>query len=169
MAVGNQGRQVPPLACRDCDPRLARMFLDISERHYPERLSEFINISTPSVFSMLWKAIEPWVDPVTRKKVKFIGSAPSPPALIASGAQCFIKQASILHPLPNVAERQCWLNCLCSFDARQDSSKNRQIRQELDRLVDPDLRDWLLEEMAQNRTRVAVKNKARPLPAIARF
>ena len=74
-------------------------------------------------------------------------------------------QASILGALT----KACWFNCLCRFDARQDSSKNKQIRQELDRLVDPDLRDWLLEEMAQNRTRVAVKSKAWPLPAIARF
>ena len=74
------------------------MFLDISERYYPERLSEFINISTPSVFSMLWKAIEPWVDPITRKKVKFIGSAPSLPALFASGAQCLVtRQAFWAH------------------------------------------------------------------------
>lgn len=59
--------------CRDCDPRLTKIFLDVSERHYPERLAEFINVSTPSVFSMLWRAIEGWVDPVTRAKVKFVG------------------------------------------------------------------------------------------------
>lgn len=60
------------MACRDCDPRLARIFLEVSERYYPERLGEFINVSTPSIFSMLWKAIEGWVDPVTRQKVKFV-------------------------------------------------------------------------------------------------
>jgi len=58
--------------CRDCDPRLARAFLDISERHYPERLAEFLVISPPSVFNMLWKAIEPWVDAHTRSKIKFL-------------------------------------------------------------------------------------------------
>lgn len=60
------------LLCRDCDPRLAKMFLDISEKHYPERLAEFFVISAPSMFNMLWNAIQPWVDPYTREKIRFL-------------------------------------------------------------------------------------------------
>lgn len=60
------------LLYRDCDPRLAKMFLDISEKHYPERLAEFFVISPPSVFNILWNAIQPWVDPYTRNKIRFV-------------------------------------------------------------------------------------------------
>lgn len=106
---------------RDCDPRLAKMFLDISERHYPERLAEFIVISPPSVFNMLWKAIEPWVDTHTRSKVKFV-----------------------------------------HFDSKKASKKNDPIRKELDRLAEPEVVDWVIDEMAANRQKKVVKEKEYP-------
>ncbi len=30
---------------RDCDPRLGKIFLDVSARHYPERLGTFLLVS----------------------------------------------------------------------------------------------------------------------------
>ena len=41
----------------DCDPRLAKAFLDVSAKHYPERLGQFFVVDAPSVFSLLWKGI----------------------------------------------------------------------------------------------------------------
>jgi hypothetical protein len=53
----------------DCDPRLARIFLNLSAAHYPERLGHFFIVSAPALFNTLWKAIQGMVDPVTREKV----------------------------------------------------------------------------------------------------
>lgn len=60
------------LELRDCDPRLARIFLEVSERHYPERLAMFLCINAPPLFSGLWRIVEPIVDPDTRRKIKFV-------------------------------------------------------------------------------------------------
>lgn len=57
----------------DCDPRLAKIFLNISAAHYPERLGNFFVVSAPMLFNTLWKAIAPMVDPVTREKIHFVG------------------------------------------------------------------------------------------------
>ena len=34
---------------RDCAPRLARIFLSVSERHYPERLGQFFVVGAPTL------------------------------------------------------------------------------------------------------------------------
>lgn len=57
---------------RDTDPRLAKIFLDVSAKHYPERLAVFYCIDAPGLFSMLWRALQPFVDPITREKVRFL-------------------------------------------------------------------------------------------------
>ena len=54
---------------RDCDPRLARIFLNLSAAHYPERLGTFFIVSAPTVFNTLWRAISAFIDPVTKQKV----------------------------------------------------------------------------------------------------
>ena len=54
---------------RDCDPRLARIFLNLSAAHYPERLGTFFIVSAPAVFNTLWRAISAFIDPVTKQKV----------------------------------------------------------------------------------------------------
>lgn len=56
----------------DCDPRLAKIFLNISAAHYPERLGQIFVVSAPMLFNTLWKAIAPMVDPVTRDKIHFV-------------------------------------------------------------------------------------------------
>ncbi|PSC70915.1 Random slug 5 [Micractinium conductrix] len=57
---------------RDCDPRLAKIFLNLSAAHYPERLGTFFVVSAPSVFNTLWRAISHFIDPVTKQKIHFV-------------------------------------------------------------------------------------------------
>ncbi len=57
---------------RDCDPRLARVFLHLAATHYPERLGYFYVMDAPVVFSTLWSAIKSFIDPKTRDKITFL-------------------------------------------------------------------------------------------------
>ncbi|KAI3428661.1 hypothetical protein D9Q98_007484 [Chlorella vulgaris] len=57
---------------RDCDPRLAKIFLNLSAAHYPERLGTFFIVSPPTVFNTLWRAISRFIDPVTKQKIHFV-------------------------------------------------------------------------------------------------
>lgn len=57
---------------RDCDPRLARIFLHLAATHYPERLGNFWIIDAPVLFNTLWSAISPFIDPKTKKKIAFL-------------------------------------------------------------------------------------------------
>jgi CRAL/TRIO domain len=57
---------------RDCDPRLARLFLHLAATHYPERLGYFWIVDAPVVFSTLWNAIKSFIDPKTRNKITFL-------------------------------------------------------------------------------------------------
>lgn len=57
---------------RDCDPRLAKIFLTLSAAHYPERLGTFFIVSAPTVFNTLWSAISRFIDPVTKAKIHFV-------------------------------------------------------------------------------------------------
>ena len=57
---------------RDCDPRLARIFLHLAATHYPERLGSFFIVDAPALFNTLWAAIERFIDPNTRKKIAFL-------------------------------------------------------------------------------------------------
>ncbi|KAG2451320.1 hypothetical protein HYH02_003925 [Chlamydomonas schloesseri] len=56
----------------DVNPKLAKLFLDISAEHYPERLGMFMIVDAPSLFGLLWKAIQSFVDPKTYKKIRFL-------------------------------------------------------------------------------------------------
>ena len=66
---------------RDTDPRLAKIFLDVSARHYPERLGLFYCVDAPSMFNIVWKCVQPMVDPITRAKVCFLPCVPSLPGV----------------------------------------------------------------------------------------
>ena len=57
---------------KDCDPRLAKIFLNLAAEHYPERLGHFFIVDAPSLFSTLWKAIKPFIDPKTKEKIMFL-------------------------------------------------------------------------------------------------
>lgn len=49
---------------------------------------------------------------------------------------------------------------MCSFNAKKESKQNLHLREELGKLVEPDMLEWLIDEMAQNRTKIAIKQKA---------
>lgn len=57
---------------RDCDPRLAKIFLNLAAEHYPERLGHFFVVDAPTLFSSLFKTIRPLIDPKTAKKILFL-------------------------------------------------------------------------------------------------
>ncbi|KAG2501691.1 hypothetical protein HYH03_000193 [Edaphochlamys debaryana] len=56
----------------DVNPKLAKLFLDISAEHYPERLGLFMIVDAPSIFGLLWRAISAFVDPKTYQKIRFL-------------------------------------------------------------------------------------------------
>lgn len=60
---------------RDLSPSIGSAFLDISAKHYPERLGLFIVLGAPRIFGGLWHVLQPLVDPFTRAKIKFLPCA----------------------------------------------------------------------------------------------
>jgi hypothetical protein len=51
--------------------------LGILSNHYPERLGACFMIDTPWLFSLSWKALSPFVNPVTKSKVHFMNGSAS--------------------------------------------------------------------------------------------
>jgi len=41
--------------------------------HYPERSGSIFVINVPSWFSIIWKTVSPWIDPVTANKITILG------------------------------------------------------------------------------------------------
>ena len=56
----------------DLNPRIADTFLDLSAKHYPERLGAFLVAGAPFLFNGLWSVVQPLVDGATRKKIHMI-------------------------------------------------------------------------------------------------
>lgn len=52
--------------------KTSRATLDILQNHYPERLGVCFCIDPPWVFQGFWNLISPFIDPVTRDKIKFV-------------------------------------------------------------------------------------------------
>lgn len=56
---------------RDCNPKIAKIFLSMTSAHYPERLSNIVVIGAPSLFNGLWSMLKPLVPDVTKEKIRF--------------------------------------------------------------------------------------------------
>eukprot|EP00798_Chlamydomonas_sp_ICE-L_P008741 gene8741-33601_t len=56
----------------DCNPGLARAFLDLSAAHYPERLGQLMVLDAPSAVGPMWNMLKKFVDPVTHEKIRFV-------------------------------------------------------------------------------------------------
>ena len=56
----------------DLNPRIADTFLDLSAKHYPERLGAFLVVGAPFIFNGLWSVVQPLVDSATRKKIHML-------------------------------------------------------------------------------------------------
>lgn len=46
--------------------------VDIDQHFYPERLHQAYFINSPWIFKGLWAVISPWLDPVTKAKVRLL-------------------------------------------------------------------------------------------------
>lgn len=54
---------------------MAKAFVDLGTKHYPERMQKFWIVGAPAIFSVLWNAIIPFVDDVTRSKIVMLPCA----------------------------------------------------------------------------------------------
>ena len=48
--------------------------VDIAQNQYPERLRRVLLVNAPFLFRGAWSIISPWLDPVTKAKVKFVSA-----------------------------------------------------------------------------------------------
>ncbi|KAG2496602.1 hypothetical protein HYH03_005424 [Edaphochlamys debaryana] len=60
------------LKMSNCDFATLRNVFDLLQHHYPERLEQLWLYCAPTIFFALWKLVYPFIDPVTREKVKFV-------------------------------------------------------------------------------------------------
>lgn len=56
----------------DCNPKIGKIFLDLTATHYPERLGNIIVAGAPTLFNGLWSMLKPLVDDVTKEKIRFV-------------------------------------------------------------------------------------------------
>lgn len=52
--------------------KIALDVLSILTNHYPERLGGAYIMNTPWAFTLFWKVVSPFLDDVTKKKIRFI-------------------------------------------------------------------------------------------------
>ncbi|GAB4823754.1 hypothetical protein N2152v2_010800 [Parachlorella kessleri] len=60
------------LALKNLDASALRACFAVLHRHYPERAAGILMYKAPAIFSGLWRAVSPFIDPATRKKVLFV-------------------------------------------------------------------------------------------------
>lgn len=74
-----------------------RKVLTILQCHHPERLHEAILFQPPRAFSMLWKMVSQFVDPVTKRKMVFLEKAD---AIAGLATRCALLCAYFLDTSP---------------------------------------------------------------------
>ena len=52
--------------------RTSRETLSILQDHFPERLAVAVCYNPPWIFAVFWKAISPFIDPETYRKIRFV-------------------------------------------------------------------------------------------------
>ena len=52
--------------------KTSRETLSILQDHYPERLAVAVCYNAPLIFALFWKAISPFIDPETYRKIRFV-------------------------------------------------------------------------------------------------
>jgi len=57
----------------------------IDQDHYPETLKKMIFVNAPSVFTLVWNFVSPWLDPITQAKMVICGSTDFRPLLQNEG------------------------------------------------------------------------------------
>jgi len=72
----------------------SRATLNILQNHYPERLGVGILVNPPFYFNLLWMFISPFIDSVTRNKVKFVSGSKE---VVSTELQKFVSLDQ-LHP-----------------------------------------------------------------------
>jgi CRAL/TRIO domain len=55
---------------------VAKAFLELASKHYPERLGMFVIVGAPAIFKGLYNALQPFLDPVTKQKILLIQCVP---------------------------------------------------------------------------------------------
>ena len=55
---------------RSGDASVGRRWASILSNHYPERCYLVAVVNAPRIFSMLWRVLSPFIDKVTKEKVR---------------------------------------------------------------------------------------------------
>jgi CRAL/TRIO domain len=171
----------------------AKAFVDLAAKHYPERLQKFWIVGAPKLFSVLWNAIQPFVDPVTKSKVGFYPCVTHVCVEVVSKGQiphimwchdlrnahtAAVKTHTgshravllLLHASPftsslsssleQLVKLHAWLWCLMLQMYRYDVNKqDGLLKQAMEIDFRPECKEWLLAEMAENRTKAAKRSK----------
>ena len=82
--IGYDRKTSPPF-------KVSLQTLNIVQNHYPERLGKAVNWMPPFLFEIFWKAIKPFVDPVTREKLVFLRGE------VAEAAEALARQFELEH------------------------------------------------------------------------